>query len=100
MGFAFFGGSVAAMPVLFIAYGIYTALVSGAERAFVAEQAKAEYRGTVLGVYGLCQGGGLLIASVLAGALWMNFGAGAPFLFGGIVGFAAAVGIRVLLRKK
>jgi len=100
LGFAFMGGSAAAMPLLFIMYGVYQALVSGAERAFVAEQAKAEFRGTVLGVYGLCQGGGLLVASVLAGALWTRFGAGAPFLFGGIVGFAAAAGIRALLRTK
>jgi len=100
LGFAFLGGYAAAMPLLFIAYGVYQALVSGAERAFVAEQAKAEFRGTVLGVYGLCQGGGLLIASILAGALWTNFGAGAPFLFGALVGFAAAAGIRGLLRKE
>ena len=100
LGFAFLGGYAAWMPLLFVAHGVYTALVSGAERAFVAEQAKAEYRGTVLGVYGLCQGGGLLVASILAGALWTNFGAGAPFLFGGIVGFAAAAGIRALLGKR
>jgi len=100
LGFAFLGGSAAVMPLLFIAYGVYQALVSGAERAFVAEQAKAEFRGTVLGVYGLCQGGGLLVASILAGVLWTEFGSGAPFLFGAIVGFAAAIGIRVLLGRR
>ena len=100
LGFAFLGGASAVLPLLFVGHGVYTALVSGAERAFVAEQAKAEYRGTVLGVYGLCQGGGLLIASVLAGVLWTEFGAGAPFLFGGIIGFAAALGIRALLGRR
>jgi len=100
LGFAFFGGYVIIVPLLFVGHGIYTALVAGAERAFVAEQAKPEYRGTVLGVYGLCQGGGLLIASLLAGALWTSFGAGAPFLFGGVVGLLAAIGIRVLLGSR
>ncbi len=106
-GVTYFGfagvGSGIAMPVLFVLYGLYTAMISGAERAFIAEQAGTAYRGTVLGLYGMCQGFGLLAASLLAGALWSGYGAGAPFLFGGTLGILSALALGVIfvvMRKK
>lgn len=86
--------------LLFIAYGAYTAFISGAERAFIAEAAPAEYKGTVLGIYGMLQGIGLLFSSIIAGAMWDLISSDAPFWFGGILGIASAVIIALILRKK
>lgn len=97
-GFALLSGTWS-IPVLFILYGLYTALISGAERAFIVEQAPPNYKGTVLGLYGMCQGFGLLAASLLAGGLWNAFGANAPFFFGGAIGIFCAVAIGLLMRR-
>ena len=84
------------IPILFCVYGLYTALIGGAERAFLVEQSPLEYRGTVLGLHGMCQGLGLLIASLLAGGLWGKWGSDMPFLVGGIIGFACAIAVGII----
>jgi MFS family permease len=71
-----------AFVLLFFAYGAYTALISGAERAFIAESAPPDFKGTLLGLYGMLQGIGLLLSSVVAGLLWELLGSDAPFFFG------------------
>lgn len=86
-----------AVPLLFFAYGAYTAFISGAERAFIAENAPAGLKGTVLGIYGMLQGIGLLLSSIIAGFLWNKINSDAPFLFGGVLGIASAIMIAVIL---
>lgn len=83
---------------LFIAYGAYTAFISGAERAFISENAPEGFKGTVLGIYGMLQGIGLLLSSIIAGILWDTVNSDAPFLFGGILGVVSALAIAVLFR--
>lgn len=96
LGFALFS-SKPAIVLLFIAYGAYTAFISGAERAFIAENSPKGLKGTVLGLYGMLQGIGLLLSSTIAGLMWDNINSGAPFLFGGILGIVSAVAIRMIL---
>lgn len=96
LGFALLS-SGPAIILLFIAYGAYNALISGAERAFIAENSPTGLRGTVLGLYGMLQGIALLLASIIAGLMWDNMNSSAPFLFGGILGVASAVAIRLVL---
>lgn len=88
-----------AIVLLFISYGVYTAFISGAERAFIAENAPSGLKGTILGLYGMLQGIGLLLSSIIAGLMWDNINSGAPFLFGGILGIMSAVIIQILLDK-
>ena len=95
MGYAFATSSWM-IPILFVIYGLYTALISGAERAFLVEQAPPKYKGTVLGLHGMCQGFGLLIASLLAGGLWNKWGSNMPFVVGGIIGFACSFAVLIL----
>ena len=95
MGYAFVTNSLM-IPVLFFIYGLYTALISGAERAFLVELAPAEYKGTVLGLHGMCQGFGLLIASLMAGGLWTKWGSNMPFIVGGMIGFACCFAVLVI----
>lgn len=96
LGFALWVSKVSIL-ILFIAYGAYTAFISGAERAFIAEASPAEYKGTVLGLYGMLQGFGLLLSSIIAGAMWDMIGSDAPFWFGGSLGIVSAVLIAVIL---
>lgn len=96
LGFALFT-SKAAILLLFIAYGAYTAFISGAERAFIAEAAPGGYKGTVLGIYGMLQGIGLLCSSIIAGVMWDRISSNAPFWFGGILGLVSAVIIAIIL---
>jgi MFS family permease len=99
LGFAF-ASSQWAVLLLFIAYGAYNAFVCGAERAFIAESAPTGLKGTVLGIYGMLQGIGLLLSSVIAGFMWDKINSSAPFLFGGIVGILSAIMITVILNQK
>lgn len=97
-GFAFLS-SKPSILLLFIAYGAYTAFISGAERAFIAENSPSGLKGTILGLYGMLQGIGLLLSSIIAGLLWDNINTGAPFLFGGIIGIISALLIMRILDK-
>lgn len=90
----------AGMIALFAAYGIYTAMTAGTERALITEIAPANLRGTMLGLHGALVGIGLLPASLIAGFLWNTFGAAAPFRFGGILGLAAAVAVAFVLNRR
>lgn len=95
-GFAFLSAKPSIL-LLFIAYGAYTALIGGAERAFIAENSPSGFKGTVLGLYGMLQGIGLLLSSTIAGLLWVNVNTNAPFLFGGAVGIISAIMILAIL---
>ena len=90
LGFAF-GSSRAATVVVFVLYGLYTALITGVERAFIAEISPAALKGTMLGMHSTVVGIALLPASVIAGLLWNSFGAPVPFLFGSGMSLASAV---------
>lgn len=99
LGFAYLSDRTAIL-MLFVAYGAYTAFISGAERAYIVENAPAGLKGTVLGLYGMLQGIGLLLSSMVAGFMWDKLGSDTPFLFGGIIGIVSAVMIGAILNRK
>ncbi|MDD3348249.1 MAG: MFS transporter [Bacilli bacterium] len=90
IGFAFLTSKISLL-ILFGLYGLYQAVITGSEKAFITEYAPKEAKGTIIGFYGTCQGVGLLFASLLAGGLWTWLGVSAPFIFGGIMGFISAI---------
>jgi MFS family permease len=90
LGFAF-AGSRPAMTAVFVLYGVYTAMIAGVERAFVAEISPPELKGTMLGLHSTIAGIALLPASVIAGLLWNTFSPGAPFLFGAAMSFVSSI---------
>jgi MFS family permease len=63
-------------------WGLHMGLTQGLFAKLVADTAPEELRGTAFGVFNLVSGAALLLASVLAGALWSAFGAPATFLAG------------------
>jgi MFS family permease len=69
--------------LLFGVYGIYMALTEGVGRALVADFVGAQWRGTALGLYQGAMGLMILLSSILAGVLWDQVGASAPFFLGG-----------------
>ncbi|MCL2764028.1 MAG: MFS transporter [Treponema sp.] len=98
-GFAI-AGSKLSMITVFALYGIYTAMITGVERAFVAEIAPVELKGTMLGLHSTVAGIALLPASVIAGLLWTVFGSSVPFIFGACLSLIAALLLVIFMKKK
>lgn len=96
LGFAL-SSSGTTIWLFFGLYGVYYALFEGASKAYIADLVPAEKRGTAYGLYSAAVGLTALPASLIAGLLWQGlgtwkgFGPSAPFLFGGLLGFAAAL---------
>lgn len=99
LGFAF-AYSQTAIIGSFVLYGIYTAMITGVERAFIAEISPGELKGTMLGMHPTIVGIALLPASVIAGLLWDGFGAAAPFVFGSGMSLAAALILLFFMKSK
>lgn len=72
-------------------YGMYTAMVTGVERAFISEIAPTNLKGTMLGLHSTVVGIALLPVSMLAGIIWNNIGSYATFTFGALLSLAATI---------
>jgi len=97
LGFAF-APNAGVMIFSFVLYGVFTAMIIGVERAYIAEIAPPELKGTMLGLQATIVGIALLPASIVAGVLWEAFGAAMPFIFGASLSFAAAVILMLFMR--
>jgi MFS family permease len=73
-------------------WGLHMALTQGLLAALVAATAPADLRGSAFGVFNLACGVALLLASVLAGALWEGVGPAATFVVGATLTTLALVG--------
>lgn len=69
------------------------ALTQGLFASLVADTAPTDLRGTAFGVFNFSGGIAVLIASVLAGALWAAYGSAATFIAGAGVTSVALVGL-------
>ena len=85
--------------LLFALYGVYYGIVEGVARAYIADLAPAEKRGTAYGLYHGVVGLTLVAASVIAGLLWDNVNTAAPFYLGAGLAFVAMIGIAALVRE-
>jgi MFS family permease len=88
------------MWLLFACYGIYYGVVEGVARAFVADMAPVEKRGTAYGLYHGVVGLTLVAASLIAGVLWDSVSPAATFYFGAGLAFLAMLGIVTLVKEK
>ena len=79
-------------------WGLHMAFTQGLLSKLVADTVPAELRGSGFGIFNLVSGGALLLASVLAGALWATIGPSATFLAG--AGFAAATAIGLVALRR
>jgi len=76
-------------------WGIHMGLTQGLLSKLVADTAPEDLIGTGFGVFNLVSGLALLLASVIAGALWSGFGPQATFLAGAVFAALAALGVAV-----
>ena len=100
-GLIYLGFALAQQPwhiwVLYLVYGLYYGLAYGTAKAMVADLVSPELRGTAYGTYNAILGILDFPASLIAGLLWQGagkwagFGPSAPFLFGSVTAFLAAI---------
>jgi MFS family permease len=76
-----------------VLWGLHMGFTQGLLATLVADAAPAELRGTAYGVFNLVTGLALLLASVIAGALWDIAGPRGTFLAGGTFAVLALTGL-------
>lgn len=86
--------------LLFVLYGVYTALTAGGERALIAEISPVNQKASALGLHSAMVGLGLLPASLIAGFLWDGIGSSAPFVFGGVLAVLTGISVFAVLSIK
>lgn len=69
---------------LFLIYGIYAAATEGISKAWISNSVSQNDLGTAIGTYAGFQSIAAMIASSLAGIIWLYFGAGTTFFITGI----------------
>jgi hypothetical protein len=79
-------------------WGLHMGITQGLFSKLVADAAPVELRGTAFGAYSLVTGVSMLLASVIAGALWTSLGPAATFFAG--AGFSAAAALGLLAHRK
>lgn len=90
IGFGYFN-SLNVFIILFVLYGLYSALVDGSQKALVSDLVSNELKGTGFGLYHAIIGISVLPASIIAGRLYDNVNSSAPFYFGAIMSLSAAL---------
>jgi len=76
-------------------WGLHMALTQGLLSKLVVDASPAHLRGTAFGIFHLVNGGALLLASAIAGAVWTLFGAPVTFMTG--AGFSLLAAVALLL---
>jgi MFS family permease len=79
-------------------WGLHLGFTQGLLAALVADAAPAQLRGTAFGMFNLLVGLSLLIASVVAGALWERIGPQGTFLAGAAFTLLALAGLALARR--
>lgn len=98
-GLYLFGGLTYTV-IAFILFGVFFALVDGAQRAFVSDLSSAEIKGTALGAFHTFTGLAALPAGFIAGQLWTKINPNATFLFGTIIGIISVSAFYLILGKQ
>jgi MFS family permease len=80
-------------------WGLHMGMTQGLLAALVADEAPAKLRATSFGVFNFVSGIALLLASLIAGALWEIVGPSATFMAGAVFAAIGLVGITLVLRR-
>ncbi|HBP89014.1 MAG TPA: MFS transporter, partial [Nitrospiraceae bacterium] len=88
-------GDVAMVMVGVALWGMHMGLTQGLLATLIADASQPELRGSAFGVFSFVCGVSLLLASVLAGFLWDQFGPSATFFAGAALTALALLGFVV-----
>jgi MFS family permease len=83
-----------------VLWGLHMGLTQGLLATLVADTAPADLRGTAFGLFNLVCGVAILLASVVAGALWDVYGPAATFLAGAAFSAVALAGILAVAKRQ
>jgi len=81
-------------------WGVHMGMTQGLLAAMVADTAPADLRGTAFGLFNLVSGVAMLLASVLAGALWQLVGPASTFVAGAAFAALALVALVGLMGRR
>ena len=81
------------------AWGLHMAFTQGILTKLVADTTPPELLGTGFGIFNLVSGAALLLASIVAGALWNSLGPSATFTAGAALAGLAALGFLAAARN-
>ena len=87
--------SLALFPLL----GLHLGFTHGVGKAWIADVAPRELRGTALGVFQLGSGAALLAGGIVVGLLWDRVDPSASFLWAAGAGLAALAALPILARR-
>lgn len=83
--------------LLFVFYGLFAAATEGITKAWVSNLCEKVDLATALGFQATTQSIAAMVASSMAGIIWMAFGAEAMFMFSALGAFVIAI---MLYREK
>jgi MFS family permease len=92
--------SITAIWITMASYGLYYALTGPVLKALVVDTVNADVRGRALGIYFFTTSVATLLASVITGELWKNYGPQIPFYVSSGVAIISAVLLLVSPRGK
>lgn len=85
-----FANSAPAFLLLFLIYGLYSAATEGVAKAWITNLCRPEDTGTAIGTYTAFQSICTMVASIIAGLIWMKAGPLPTFLLTAIVAICVA----------
>lgn len=95
-----FAAGMTAVTVGVVLWGLHMGFTQGLLSALVADAAPPELRGTAYGAFNLITGIALLLASVIAGALWDVTGPQGTFLAGATFTVLTLIGLLPVHRRR
>lgn len=98
-GFAF-NPSIPVIFILFFLYGVYAAATEGVIKAWVTNLAHRENTATAIGLYTSCESICALCASIIAGAIWMNWGSFYTFIIPAVIALLTLIYFSLIPSRK
>lgn len=86
--------------LLFGVYGLYMGATDGVGKALAVDLAPNEYKATSIGILGTVTGVCTIVASVLAGLIWDQFGSQWTFIFAALGSFLTITILIFILKQK
>lgn len=94
------GPTVPLMLLGVVFWGLHMGFTQGLLSTLVADTAPADLRGTAFGFFNLAAGLAMLVASIIAGALWDAYGPAATFFVGAAFTALALIGFVIILLRR